>query len=103
LSLPVGLCLYGLNVARRGDRIVGYALTGLSIALVIGTPFSNQPELDGFNLMLPGVFVGIGLLNLENRPYRAALSRGGLTANWWAPLLWVAGLIIAWIVLALRP
>jgi hypothetical protein len=95
LSLPIGLCLYGLNVARRGGRIVGYALAGLSSALLIGTPFSNSPDFAGFSFLLPGVFVGIGLLNLEDRPYRAALSHGGLTARWWPPLIWAVGLIIA--------
>ena len=94
-SLPVGLCLYGLNVARRGGRLVGYAMAGLSAALLVGIPFSSVLDSSGLSLALPGVFVGIGLLNLEDRPYREALSRGGLTARWWPPLLWAVGLIIA--------
>ena len=35
-SLPVGLYLYGLNIARRGGRIMGYLLSGISGLLFVG-------------------------------------------------------------------
>lgn len=31
LSLPVGLCLYGLNIARRGGRVMGYSMAGTAV------------------------------------------------------------------------
>ena len=91
LSLPVGLYLYGLNVARRGGRVMGYAMAGVSGAVLVGMLVAGAigARVPGVGIL--GILVGIGLLNMEDRPYRVALSRGGLTARWWPPLLYVLG------------
>lgn len=93
LSLPVGLYLYGLNVARRGSRVMGYALTGASglafLAMLAATVTGTRAS--GFGLF--GIFTGLTLLNMEHRPYRRSLARGGTPAKWWPPLLWTMGTI----------
>jgi hypothetical protein len=92
LSLPVGLYLYGLNIARRGDRVMGYSMAGISVITFVGGMFAVDAmgaTMSPYRFL--GIFVAIGLLNMEDAPYRAALLRGGTRARWWPPLLWVIG------------
>ena len=100
LSFPVGLYLYGLNVARRGSRMTGYTLAGMSCVAFLGMLAAGVmgARVSGFGIL--GIFAGIGLLNMEGRPYRLALSRGGGTARWWPPLLWVLGTILLVVIIA---
>jgi hypothetical protein len=97
LSLPVGLCLYGLNIARRGGRVMGYGMAGISVITFGGTfaagAMGATVSMVSIVSTLP-IFVAIGLLNMEDPPYRAALSRGGVKARWWPPLLWVIGSLL---------
>jgi len=96
-SLPLGLLLYGLNLTRGWNRVMGYALTGISavavdgllLASALGARISDISKLGAL-----GLFVGIGVLNTEGGAYRRALSRGGATARWWTPLLWALGVIV---------
>ena len=105
LSLPVGLYLYGVNVARRGGRVMGYVLSGLSGATFLGMLVAGALGARVSGLGILGIFAGIGLLNMEGRPYRLALSRGGVTSRWWPPLLWVIGsiLVVTLVVTILGP
>ena len=96
LSLPVGLCLYGLNVARRGGRVMGYVLAvvaGVTFLWMLAAAAMGAVGMSGLFGLL-GVAAGLGLLKTEGGPYRAALARGGVTARWWPPLLWVIGSIL---------
>lgn len=105
LSVPLGLGLYGINVARRGGRFLGYLLAGLSglvllalaVSAAVGEGRSGSFVFPSGSFVFP-VVLGIGLYRTEQRPYQAALNRGGLTAKWWPPLIWVLGL---WIVVAI--
>jgi hypothetical protein len=94
LGVPVGTLLYGLNIARRGDRLLGYGLAVVSGLILLFAPFSNGPDLSRV-AFYAGIFFAIGIFNLETGPYQLALSRGGQPARWWPPLLGVAGYIIA--------
>jgi hypothetical protein len=95
LSFPVGLYLYGLNVARRGGRIMGYFLAGLSAIVFLGTLTADALGIRGSTFGVIGIFVGIGLYKMECSSYRLELSRGAAKASWWPPLLWILGLIVA--------
>jgi hypothetical protein len=99
LILPVGLYLYGLNVARRGSRIMGYFMVGLSAIALLGmlTGFALGIRVSTFGAI--GIFVGIGLYKMECSRYRLELSRGAVNARWWPPLLWVLGLIVALVII----
>ena len=94
LSLPVGLYLYGINVGRRGGRVMGYVLASTSGVTFLGMLAAGAvgARVSGFGIL--GIFAAIGLLNMEGRPYRLALSHGGVPARWWPPLLWVLGSIV---------
>ncbi|MBI1788350.1 MAG: hypothetical protein HYR60_12485 [Acidobacteria bacterium] len=103
-SLPLGLFLHGLNVTRSGSRMMGYALTSTPAAaflapLAAGSLGAKAHQLFIYSTYL-GVFVGIGLLNSEGRPYRLALSRGAVAARWWPPLLWALGAMVLAMVIA---
>ena len=93
-SPPVGLCLLGLNAARRGSRSLGYLLAGLSGVVFLGAlaTAAAGSSVSGFGVF--GAFLAIGLFRMEYGPYRLALSRGGVAARWWPPLLWVLASLV---------
>ena len=76
-----------------GDLLAGISgvlLLGMSVSAALGT---GRSEFSLFPVVL-----GFGLYGMERCPYLAALRRGGLTAKWWPPLIWILGL---WIVVAI--
>ena len=94
LSLPVGLCLYGLNVARRGSRVIGYTILGTSLVALVGIVLVGILGGRVSRIGLLSIILAIGLQKMEVGPYQQALSRGGRTARWWPPLLWILGALI---------
>ena len=91
---PLGLLLYALNVRRRGGRVMGGVLSGLSaifavLTIVYAVIYGRFVEISGL-----GVFVGIGLIRMEDGPYKTARAQGGVRARWWPPLLWVGAAIV---------
>jgi len=94
--LPIGLLIYGLNVRRRGGRAIGGIMSALSAALfVLIVIFVGVYGRSPGSFGILGVFVGIGLLRMEDGPYRSARARGGAKAAWWPPLLWALGCVLA--------
>jgi hypothetical protein len=96
---PVGMLLYAINVRRRGGRALGGVLSGLSavfavLVIVYAVNYGRFVEISGL-----GVFVGIGLIRMEDGPYRQARAHGGLRARWWPPLLWVGAAILVTVLL----
>jgi hypothetical protein len=93
-SLPVGACLYGLNLARRGDRRMGYilfvtsALSLITLAAAVGRGYN--PFL--WNLL--AILLGIGIFRMERHPYKTAIDAGATAARWWPPMLGVLALIL---------
>jgi hypothetical protein len=100
LNLAVGLALYGLNVAHRGSRFMGYLLASASGAALVGmlAVAAIGKPVAGFGVL--GLFIGLGLFKQESGPYRLALSRGGVDARWWPPLLWVVAAMIVVVAVA---
>lgn len=101
LFLPVGLYLYGLNVIRRGNRLPGCILAGISGVAFLGMLVVAASGASVFTYGILGIFIGIGLFRMESGPYRRAISRGGVAARWWPPLLWVAGSVILVVIVSL--
>ena len=91
-NTALGLFLYGRNVARRGQRAMGGALSAvaalalvlLMVALAAG---AQRPPSMVFLPTLLNFIVGQGVCQLEQVPYRCALARGARRARWWPPLL----------------
>lgn len=98
-NVPVGMALYGLNVARRGERWIGYVLLGSSLlALVLlGLAAISGRNLRGWSLL--ALVLGLGVWQIERGPYRRALRSGATPARWWPPLLGVLALLIALVLL----
>lgn len=97
-NLPIGTALYALNVARRGDRILGYFLFGasaLALVLLILAALAGR-NLRGWTLL--ALVIGLAVFRAERRPYRMAVQRGAMPAQWWPPLL---GVIALFLVLAM--
>jgi len=104
IGLPLGLCVYGLNIARHGQQWFGYSVSAFSglvfimvAALVhMGTVsaeiyFSNQGFLFGNRSTLLAGFVYF----MEQRPYKVAISKGATPARWWPPMSWAIGVHLA--------
>jgi hypothetical protein len=104
LSLPLGLWLYGLNLARRGSRVMGYSLASICGATLLvmfaASVLDARVSPVGIFPVLLGIVVGIRLFNIEGSLYRLAVSRGGMTARWWPPLLWLLGTMVLVAILA---
>jgi hypothetical protein len=98
-NVPIGMALYGLNVARRGERWIGYVLLASSLlALVLlGLAAMTGRNLRGWSLL--ALVLGLGVWQTERGPYRRALRRGATTARWWPPLLAVLALLVALLLL----
>lgn len=94
VSLPVGLGIYGLNAARRGSRVVGFLLAGSAVAAFVSLILVSAAG-DKLDLLTLKIFVAIGLLNVEWRPYHRAIARGGSKARWWPPLAWAIAVYVA--------
>jgi hypothetical protein len=93
-NLPIGMALYALNVARRGDRILGYFLFGasaLALVLLIVVALAGR-NLRGWTLL--ALVIGLAVFRIELRPYRVAVKRGAMPARWWPPLLAVVALML---------
>jgi phosphoglycerol transferase MdoB-like AlkP superfamily enzyme len=99
-NLPIGMALYALNVARRGDRLFGYLLFAVSMvtfALLVLAAIAG-PHFKGWTLL--ALLIGVGVFKMEQIPYRRAVQRGATAAPWWPPLLGVIALLVVLIVVA---
>ena len=95
------MALYGLNVARRGDRGLGYLLVGasaLALVLFMAAALAGR-DLRGWTLL--ALVIGVAVFRMELRPYRAAVRLGATPARWWPPLLGVIVLML--VLIALLP
>ncbi|MEZ4651015.1 MAG: hypothetical protein R3E97_19960 [Candidatus Eisenbacteria bacterium] len=92
LSLPVGMYLYGLNVARRGSRVMGRTMTIVAGLVLLGMFVNAAAGGPPLRTGALGIFVGIAMIRLESSTYRYAVAHGGTRARWWPPLLWVIGI-----------
>jgi hypothetical protein len=93
-NLPIGMALYALNVARRGDRVLGYVLFAASaVALVLLILAAEAGRnLRGWTLL--ALVIGLAMYRLERGPYQMAVQRGATPARWWPPLFGVVVLIL---------
>ena len=98
-GLPLGCVLYGLNVARRGSRIMGTALSLLGAAsylfMLVATALGGE-SLAIYSFL--GIFGAIGFYKLESGSFRQALNRGAVKASWWPPLLLA---LFSWVLIAI--
>lgn len=94
-NLPIGMALYGLNVARRGHRPLGYFLIGIALLALVHFMLTVLAGHNLRSLTLLSLVVGLGVYSAETRPYQAALRRGAKPARWWPPLFAVAALFLA--------
>ena len=94
-NLPIGMALYALNVARRGDRWIGYLLFCMAAVtlLVLLSAAAGGTRLR--TLQLLAVLVGLGIWQIETPPYRRAIRSGATRARWWPPLVAVVALQLA--------
>jgi hypothetical protein len=98
-GLPLGCFAYGLNLTRRGQRVMGTALwvvaSAAFTALVIGAAAGTAVPSMG----ILSVLVGIGVLQLETKPYKRAVAQGAVPAKWWPPMVGALGIILLVVVL----
>ena len=103
-GLPLGLCLYGLNIARRGQQWFGYSVSAFSglvyimvAALVHMGTVSHRIYLDNQGLLfgLLSVLLALFVQFMEQRPYKVAISKGATPAWWWPPMSWAIGVHLA--------
>ncbi len=86
--LGTGVVLYGLNLFRRGQKVVGVifctigalAFLGVCMLVVLGVRGSSSSAL----LVL---VLAATLFNLEKGPYERAIKNGYGRAKWWPPLV----------------
>lgn len=93
-GLPIGLLLYGLNIARRGQRRLGgvlWVLSGILLALMLALAATGG-RVRGFGIL--SIPIAIWVYGTERKPYALALKKGATPAKWWPPLLLVFGLIL---------
>jgi hypothetical protein len=93
-GLPIGLLLYGLNLARRGQRWLGGALWALSailLALMLALVAADG-RVSGLGIL--SIPIAIWVYATERKHYALALQKGARPAKWWPPLLLLLGLIL---------
>ena len=105
IGLPLGLFVYGLNIARRGQQWFGYSVSAFSglvyivvAALVhMGTvPHQIYLHEQGFLFDSPlSVLLALFVQFMEQRPYRVAVNKGATPAWWWPPMSWAIGVHLA--------
>jgi hypothetical protein len=95
-TLPIGMCLYGLNVARRGGRWIGYTLFVMSaLSLVLLLVVAARGQHPSWRILsLLSILVGIGVLRMETGPFKRAIAKGATSARWWPPIVPVLLLIV---------
>jgi hypothetical protein len=98
-GLPIGLFLYGLNMRRRGQAVLGgvmcilsaITLAGLFLAVAAGRPVAAFGA--------GAALVAIGMFSIESGPYRMALRRGAIRARWWPPAVWLVAIYVLTVIL----
>ncbi|MFH1700005.1 MAG: hypothetical protein ABIE07_05395 [Candidatus Zixiibacteriota bacterium] len=86
-GLPLGSLLYGINLSRRGNRVMGNILTilfGLTYILIL---ILIAKRINVITLRLLSIFIGINVMKIEWNPYKEAIDKGAIPAKWWHPLL----------------
>jgi len=93
VNIPMAIFLYGINVHRRGNIVVGNLLKYTSaVVLVLFMVFLAISETNVKSNILHTLFrtfVGIGLFKFETPYYKKAIMSGASPAKWWPPLLFV--------------
>ena len=99
-NIPIGMALYGLNVARRGERWLGYLVLGSSLVALVLMMVSAMAggNLRGWRLL--SLVLGVGVWQVERAPYRRAVASGAAAAPWWPPLLAVLALTLVFMLIA---
>jgi len=98
-NVPIGMALYGLNVARRRERWLGYVILGTSLValgLMMVSAMAGG-NLRGWRLL--SLVLGVGMWQVERAPYRRAVASGAVAAPWWPPLLAVLGLTLVFMLI----
>ena len=99
-NIPIGFALYGLNVARRGERLFGYLLFCVAVLGLIALMLVALAGRSFRGWFLLGVLIGLAVMSLEREPYRRAVRSGATSARWWPPLVAVIAVFLVVILLA---
>jgi len=94
ISLPVGLCLYGLNVARRGDPLFGRLFAAFAVFVFVAIAWAGAMGKSVSGIGFFGVALGVGIAAKEHGPYQRAMRAGAVTARWWPPLVYSFGFLL---------
>ena len=98
-GLPLGLLLYGLNIRRRGQTVMGTILCSLSAMALAALLFLVAAGQHVGSFGIAAVFVAIAIMSVESSPYRAALERGATRAKWWPPAIGLIGIVVLFVII----
>ncbi|MGB8657922.1 MAG: hypothetical protein WCE90_09085 [Candidatus Zixiibacteriota bacterium] len=93
-GLPVGLFLYGLNIARRDQRWLGVFFCTMSAAAFLMLVTVAARGHGALGVAGLGIAAAYSVYRIERRPYDLAIQRGATPAKWWPPLFAVLGTFI---------
>ena len=88
-GLGVAMLLLGLNVYRRGGKLLGAGMAVLAALAVVREASLLWLGMGGITtprLWMAAPFA-IGVMRLEAPLYQQALTRGAKPASWWPPTL----------------
>lgn len=90
-NFPIALFLYGINVHRRGSPFGGNIVKGLAAVMIVMITLiaAVGTHVKAAHLILIGVAIGIGLMQVERSHYDDCLARGASPEKWWPPLIFL--------------
>jgi hypothetical protein len=96
LGFGAGVCLYGVNVLRRGNRLLGGALAvaGAGLYLVKLLSRVSSVYVGAEKATLGGLGI-LGLYHLSTVGYAQLQANGARPARWWLPALVAIAISIA--------